>query len=213
MSSPRRLVLATGNSDKVRELRALFADLPLADVVAAAELGAAPEVVEDGDTLAANALKKAREISAWCGQLCVADDTGLEVDALDGAPGVYAARYAGPDATYDDNCEKLLRELDGVIEERRTARFRTVMAVVDPAHRGPQGRAWEATVEGLLEGRILEQRRGVGGFGYDPVFFVPEAGLSLAEMALEEKNRMSHRAQASRAMLGLLARHLRTAIF
>jgi XTP/dITP diphosphohydrolase len=205
-------VLATGNRDKVRELQALFAGLPLTDVVAATELGEVPEVVEDGKTLAANALKKAREISAWCGGLCVADDTGLEVDALDGAPGVYAARFAGPDATYDDNCEKLLRALEGVAEERRTARFRTVMAVVDPAQRAPVGGAWESTVEGVLEGRILTQRRGAGGFGYDPVFFVPAVDLSLAEMALEEKNRISHRARASRAMLELLGRHLRSAI-
>lgn len=199
--SQRVLILATKNRDKVREMGRLFADLPVR-VVSAADLPEAPDVVEDGDTLEANALKKARETASACGELCLADDTGLEVDALGGAPGVYSARYAGEDVSYEDNWRKLLRELDGVPEARRTARFRTVMALVDPREGA------EFTVEGALEGRILEAPQGDGGFGYDPVFFVPEAGRTLAEMDLTEKNRISHRGRAAVAMVDVLKREL-----
>ena len=195
----RRVVLATGNPDKVRELRKLFAAVS-ADVVPASALGSVPEVIEDGSTLAENALKKAREIAAWCGEICVADDTGLEVDALNGAPGVYAARYAGENVTYADNVAKLLREMTG--ESDRGACFRTVMAVADPAS------GFEKTVDGVLAGEILEEARGAGGFGYDPVFYVPAEGRSLAEMTLEEKNEISHRARAAQAMAGVLAEYL-----
>ena len=195
----RRVVLATGNRDKVKELRRLFAGVD-AEVVPAFELGDAPEVVEDGTTLAENALKKAREIAAWCGEICVADDTGLEVAALDGAPGVYAARYAGENVTYEDNWRKLLRELDG--ESNRAACFRTVMAVVDPAS------GFEKTVDGVLNGQILDQERGQAGFGYDPVFLVPTSGRSLAEMTWAEKNDISHRARAARAMAEFLETYL-----
>ncbi len=194
----RRLVLATHNADKVREMRRLFADLPLSDVVSAEEINA-PDVVEDGDTLKANALKKAREIAAATGELSLADDTGLMVDALDGAPGVYSARYAGEDATYQDNCSKLVREMAGVADGKRTARFATVMALVDPHSK----REW--TVEGVLEGTILTEGRGDRGFGYDPVFFAPEAGQTLAEMSIAEKNQISHRARAATAMHAVLA--------
>lgn len=196
----RRVVLATGNRDKVRELRKLFSEVN-AEILPAFELGDAPDVIEDGDTLEANALKKAREIARWCGEICVADDTGLEVRALEGAPGVYAARYAGEDATYADNCAKLLREMAGKAD--RAASFRTVMAMVDPSA------GIERTVGGILEGKILEEIRGSGGFGYDPVFLVPGEERSLAEMSLEEKNGISHRARAARAMASLLGEYLR----
>ena len=195
----RRVVLATGNRDKVRELRELFASVP-AEVVTASDLGSPPAVIEDGATLAENALKKAREISAWCGEICVADDTGLEVAALDGAPGVYAARYAGENVSYEDNWRKLLHELAG--EAHRYACFRTVMAVVDPAS------GFERTVDGVLEGEILESDRGDGGFGYDPVFYVPSEARSLAEMSLEEKNAITHRARAAQAMAKVLEEYL-----
>jgi XTP/dITP diphosphohydrolase len=195
----RRVVLATGNPDKVRELRELFASVP-AEVVPASELGTPPDVVEDKLTLAENALKKAREIAAWCGEISDADDTCLEVDALDGAPGVFAARYAGENVTYEDNWRKLLHELGGVAH--RYACFRTVMAVVDPVS------GFEKTVDGVLEGEILEEHRGRGGFGYDPVFYVPSAGHTLAEMTLEEKNAISHRALAARAMAKVLEEYL-----
>jgi XTP/dITP diphosphohydrolase len=196
----RTVVLATGNQDKVREMRRLFESLPVDRVVAASDLGPVPEVIEDGETLAENALKKAREFATATGEICVADDTGLEVDALGGAPGIYAARYAGPDATYEDNWRKLQAALVGVAD--RGARFRTVMAVVDPVT------GFSQTVDGVLEGLILEEPRGDRGFGYDPLFFVPAEGRGLAEMSLEEKNEISHRACAARAMVGVLEEYL-----
>lgn len=201
----RTIVLATQNRDKVRELAALFIDLPVERIIAAVDLPGAPDVIEDGATLEANALKKARALAAFTGLLCIADDTGLEVDALDGAPGVMSARYAGPDATYADNCEKLLRALEGVPEERRTARFHTEIVMVDPL---TEESRFERGVEGILEGRILEAPRGDGGFGYDSVFLVPELGRTLAELELEEKNRVSHRAIASRALVEVLGDYL-----
>jgi len=200
--APRVLILATQNRDKVREMSRLCADLPVR-VVSAADLPEAPDVVEDGDTLEANALKKARETAAACGGMCLADDTGLEVDALGGAPGVYSARYAGEDVSYEDNWRKLLRELDGVPEARRTARFRTVMALVDPRD------GTEFTVEGALEGRILSSPSGEGGFGYDPVFLVPELDRTLAEMDLAEKNTISHRGRAGVAMAQRIRAYLK----
>lgn len=197
------IVLATHNRDKARELRVLFGTLEGVDVVTAGELdGDAPEAIEDGSTLAENALIKARALAAFSGLLSVADDTGLEVDALDGAPGIHAARYAGENVTYADNCAKLLHELDGVPAAERTARFRTVMALVDPAT------GTEQTVDGLLEGRILDGMRGDGGFGYDPLFALLDRDATLAEISSEEKNRISHRARASQAMLDVLREHL-----
>ncbi|HKW87102.1 MAG TPA: non-canonical purine NTP pyrophosphatase, partial [Nitrospiraceae bacterium] len=127
------------------------------------------------------------------------DDTGLEVDALDGRPGVYAARYAGPNATYEDNWRKLLRELDGVPWERRCARFVTVAAIASPL-------AKVEVVDGVLEGMIAEKPAGTWGFGYDPVFWVPEAGKTLAQLTPDQKNRISHRARALAKVRGMLRR-------
>jgi XTP/dITP diphosphohydrolase len=192
---PRIVILASRNRDKLRELSALFAALPLV-LKAAADLPGVPEVEEDAPTLEANALKKARAVAAATGELSLADDTGLEVDALGGAPGVHAARYAGPAATYAGNCRKLLAALDQVPAGRRAARFRTVMALVDPS-----GRVGERIVDGTLEGQILTEARGRRGFGYDPVFYVPSLKRTLAELEPDEKNRISHRAVAARRML------------
>ncbi|MBH0203155.1 MAG: XTP/dITP diphosphatase [Nitrospira sp.] len=190
------ILLATRNSDKVRELSALLGDLGIR-IRTLADFPAAPEVEEDGATCEANALKKAREIAAATGLPSVADDTGLEVDALGGRPGVFAARYAGEGATYEDNCRKLLKELDGVPQARRTARFVTVAALAMPG-----GETRVAT--GALAGVIADACAGSQGFGYDPVFFVPELGRTLAELTAEEKNRISHRAKAFRAMADML---------
>jgi XTP/dITP diphosphohydrolase len=148
-----------------------------------------PDVVEDGETCEANAVKKARAVSDATGLLAVADDTGLEVDALGGRPGVYAARYAGMQATYEDNWKKLLREMTGVPRDRRTAHFVTVAAVASPSD-------VVAVTTGRLDGLIAEEPAGERGFGYDPVFYVPELGKTLAELSGEEKNRISHRAKA-----------------
>ena len=190
------ILLATRNPDKVRELAVLLGELGIR-IRTLADFPTAPEVEEDGITCEANALKKAREIALATGLPSVADDTGLEVDALDGRPGVFAARYAGEDASYEDNCRKLLKELAGVPPARRTARFLTVAALAMPG-----GHARVAT--GTLAGVIAEECVGSQGFGYDPVFFLPELGCTLAELTAEEKNRISHRAKAFRAMADIL---------
>lgn len=182
------VVLATRNRHKVEELAALLGDLGIR-IRTLADFPDAPEVEEDGTTCEANAIKKACEIARVTGLTAVADDTGLEVDALDGRPGVYAARYAGEHATYEDNCRKLVQELEGVPHERRTARFITVAAIAVP------GEPAQVT-HGVLSGYITKKASGSKGFGYDPVFYVPELKATLAEIAAEQKNRISHRAKA-----------------
>ncbi|MCP9452335.1 MAG: XTP/dITP diphosphatase [Nitrospira sp.] len=190
------LVLATRNRDKAREVAALLSGLPWR-IRMLSDFPGAPEVVEDGETCEVNAIKKATEIAKATGHCAVADDTGLEVDALEGRPGVYAARYAGLDATYEDNCRKLLKELDGIPWERRTARFVTVAVWASPTGE-------VITANGVLEGVIADQSRGEHGFGYDPVFYVPELDKTLAELTPEEKNRISHRAKAFLKLRDLL---------
>lgn len=194
--SIEEILLATRNPDKVRELALLLGDLGI-HIRTLADFPAAPEVEEDGTTCKANALKKAREMASATGLPSVADDTGLEVDALGGRPGVFAARYAGENATYEDNCRKLLKELEGVPSARRTARFVTVAALAMPG-----GHSQVAT--GTLAGVIAEKCVGSQGFGYDPVFFVSELGRTLAELTADEKNRISHRAKAFRSMADIL---------
>ncbi|MDZ4732625.1 MAG: XTP/dITP diphosphatase [Nitrospirota bacterium] len=184
----REVVLATRNRNKVIELVALLGD-PGITIRTLDEFQDAPDVVEDGTTCEANAVKKARAIAGFTGLPAVADDTGLEVDALGGRPGVYAARYAGDDATYEDNCRKLLRELTGVPPERRTARFLTVAAIALPSDE-------TRVAQGTLEGAIAEEARGTLGFGYDSVFLIPELGKTLAQLSAEQKNQISHRAKA-----------------
>ena len=196
----KTVVLATRNHDKVKEIRAMLADLPIT-FLSLADFPDLPEVVEDGSTCQENAVKKARETALGTGHWALADDTGLEVEALDGSPGVYAARYAGEHATYADNCEKLLEELKDIPEEQREARFLTVMALADS-----QGHT--EVVEGALQGQIAERFYGSNGFGYDPVFYVPHVEKTLAEMTLTEKNACSHRGQALRLAKQLLTRQL-----
>jgi XTP/dITP diphosphohydrolase len=184
----QELVLATRNRHKAVELVALLGDLGIT-VRTLDEFPDAPDVVEDGETCEANAVKKARAITEFTGLPAVADDTGLEVDALGGRPGVFAARYAGEHATYEDNCRKLLQELTGVPRERRTARFLTVAAIALPSD-GIQ------VARGTLDGLIAEEARGTLGFGYDPVFYVPEIRKTLAQISADQKNMISHRAKA-----------------
>ncbi|MDO8356846.1 MAG: XTP/dITP diphosphatase [Nitrospirota bacterium] len=192
----REVVLATRNRHKAIELVALLRDLGIT-IRSLDEFPDAPDVVEDGTTCEANAIKKARAIAEFTGLPAVADDTGLEVDALGGRPGVYAARYAGEDATYDDNCRKLLRELTGVPRERRTTRFLTVAALALPSGE-------VRVAQGTLDGTITEEASGTVGFGYDPVFFVPELGKTLAQISVEQKNTISHRAKAFTQMRDIL---------
>jgi XTP/dITP diphosphohydrolase len=193
------LVLATRNPDKGVELAALLGDLGIR-IRTLAEFPDAPEVVEDGDTCRANAIKKAVTIARSTGLPAVADDTGLMVDALDGRPGVHAARYAGEHATYEDNWRKLLAELHGVPRNKRGARFVTAAALA----LSPED---VEVVEGELVGQIAETPAGAGGFGYDPVFLIPELKQTLAELTAQEKNTISHRAKAFTKLKDLL-RHM-----
>lgn len=196
----RELVLATRNRHKRAELATLLADLPIR-IRTMDEFPDVPDIVEDGDTCEANAIKKARVVSEATGLLAVADDTGLEVDALGGRPGVFAARYAGLEASYEDNWKKLLLEMTGVPRDRRTAHFVTVAAVASPSES-------VAVTTGRLDGLITEEPAGACGFGYDPVFYVPELGKTLAELSGEEKNRISHRAKAFAQVRNLLQNRL-----
>lgn len=183
-----RLVLATGNPDKVKEIRPLLAGTAV-DLVGASQLIPSWDVEEVGTTLSENALLKAQTASDLTGLPAIADDTGLFVDVLNGEPGVHSSRYAGAEASYDDNVRKLLRELETAPQDRRSAKFRTVAVLLRP-----DGILKE--FEGVLEGRILEEPSGTGGFGYDPIFLPEGADRTLAELSIEEKNRLSHRAQA-----------------
>jgi XTP/dITP diphosphohydrolase len=191
-----KLLVATTNKGKLREISRLFADHGI-EVAGLESLDGAPDVVEDGDSFAANARKKALEIASLANCLTLADDSGLVVPALDGAPGIYSARYAGEDASDTRNNLKLLEELSGVPTDRRQAYFCCVMALADP-----QGRC--RTFEGRLGGLLLDEQRGEQGFGYDPLFMVPEYGKTLAELPLEVKNRISHRGKALMQVLPVL---------
>jgi XTP/dITP diphosphohydrolase len=192
----RRLVLATANPGKLRELKRLLGDVPF-EVLGAAEAGCALEVEEDGETYAENAQIKARAVAAACGELALGDDSGIEVDALGGRPGLHSARYGGPGLDDRGRLELLLQELDGVPGEARTARYRAVVALAEPE--GPAQR-FEAT----WEGRIALAPRGKRGFGYDPIFEIAD-GRTAAELDDAEKDRVSHRGIATR----LAAEYLR----
>jgi len=188
----RKITLATANPDKARELAALLEGFDVSP-----RPGDLPDVEETADTLEGNALLKAEAVMGAAGELAVADDTGLEVDALDGRPGVYAARYAGPGATYADNVAKLLDELAGVPAGERTARFRTVAVALFPDGR-------QIVADGSVEGTILDAPRGAGGFGYDSVFVPAGERLTFAEMTQSEKAAVSHRGRALRALAAAL---------
>jgi XTP/dITP diphosphohydrolase len=203
----RPLVFATRNPGKLVELRQLLPGIAVLDIdEAAARLGRAiPEVDEDADTFASNAAKKAREVS-WATELpALADDSGLEVDALGGAPGVWSARYAGPGAGDAANNAKLIAALAGVPAARRTARFRSVLALADVA--GPLGDA-VITADGACDGVVLDAPRGTGGFGYDPLFLVPALGQTFAELGVGTKGELSHRARAMQAIKPRLLAYL-----
>ncbi len=183
-----KLVLATRNADKLREIGDILGDLEL-QFLSLADFPPLPEVIEDGDTFEENAVKKAYSCWKETGEMSLGDDSGLEVDHLGGAPGVLSARFAGEDASYEENNRKLLSLLGGVSPEMRTAAFVCVIAVT--------GRDGTTKVfRGTLEGSISTEPRGVCGFGYDPLFLVPEYGRTLAELGEEIKNRISHRAAA-----------------
>lgn len=197
----RKLVLATTNKGKVAELRELLAGLPVC-VCGLDDYPQAPEVEETGVTFAENAALKARTIGEYTGELTLADDSGLEVDALGGEPGVYSARYGQPGWNDRQRYEYVLSKLAGVPENERAARFRCAVALFDPVANRME------LADGAVEGRILDEPRGANGFGYDPVFFLAEYRKTMAELGPEQKNRLSHRARAIAAILPTLRRHL-----
>ncbi len=192
-----KIALATKNPGKTKEIHSILEGLPI-ELVCLHELSIGELPPEDGLTFEENALKKARFVSRMSGLTAIADDSGLEVDALGGRPGVYSARYGG--GTDEQRYLKLLEELEDIPEPERTARFRCVIALVSPG-------GVEKTFEGVLEGRITTAPRGDHGFGYDPVFCLPDKGKTLAEMPPEEKNLISHRAKALRKLRAYLLRH------
>lgn len=188
-----QLLVATGNAGKLREIRKLFAERSL-EVLGLADVPSVPEAVEDGESFAENAEKKARHYAKATGLPTLADDSGLVVDALGGAPGVFSARYAGEDADDAANNRKLLAQLQGIPAAKRLAAFVCALALCEP-----EGDC--RIFAGRLGGVLLEAPRGDGGFGYDPLFLVPEYGKTLAELPIEIKNRISHRGQALRLLL------------
>lgn len=195
-AAPNKIVLASGNAGKLREIERLLDGLGIA-VVAQSDLGVS-DADETGTTFAENSLIKARHASRATGLPAIADDSGLVVDALDGRPGVYSARYSGADATDDKNIDKLLDELIDVGDESRGAAFHCVASFVMPGTQEP------LLAEGVWRGSILKERQGIGGFGYDPVFLDPESRGSAAQLTPEQKNARSHRGQALRQLIALL---------
>ena len=198
---PKRLVIATANPGKLREFRSLLAGLPF-ELTSSAELNL-PSPEETGATFLANALLKARQAANLSASAAIADDSGLEVDALDGAPGIYSARYAGEGASDAANNAKLLRALAGMPHEQRQARYRCALVFIESA-----ADAAPLIAEADWQGFILDAPRGAGGFGYDPYFWLPELSKTAAELPPSEKNRLSHRGKALRALRDQLAAQL-----
>lgn len=194
--APPRLIVASNNLNKIQEIKEIIGDLGI-QVLGLSEVGDFPEVVEDGDTFQANAKKKAVEIAKLTGELVLADDSGLEVDALDGAPGVHSARFAGKPRSDQRNNELLLSRLGDLPLEKRGAQFRCVMALATP-----EGKVEFS--EGICRGVITFAPRGSTGFGYDPLFLVPELGLTFAELGPEVKNTISHRSLAMQGILKII---------
>ena len=189
-------MIATRNKGKIREIREALNGLGLR-IYALSDFSDVPEIEEDGKSFAENALKKVRFYSKYFGKLTIADDSGLEVDSLKGLPGIYSARYAGEGASSRVNNQKLLREMQGVPISKRGARFKCIIAI-----ESPDGK--EAIAEGSCKGSIGFREKGRRGFGYDPLFILPRCGKTMAELSLEEKNKISHRGKALRKIRKLM---------
>lgn len=188
----RKIIFATSNEGKMKEVRAILEDLGM-EVLSMKEAGIHVDVVEDGTTFEENAVIKATEIQKVCGEIVLADDSGLEIDYLNKEPGIYSARYMGEDTSYRIKNQNLIDRLEGVEDEKRTARFVCAIAAAFP----------DGTVEvtrGTIEGRIGYEESGENGFGYDPIFYVPEYGCTTAQLSPEQKNEVSHRGKALREM-------------
>ena len=188
----KKIVFATGNTGKMREIREILADLDL-EVVSMKEIGFNMPIAENGTTFEENALIKARAVAGQCGEIVLADDSGLEVDYLNGDPGIYSARYMGEETPYSIKNAAIIERLAGVPDEKRTARFVCAIAAVFPDGQ-------ELVTLGEIQGRIDYGEKGKNGFGYDPIFYVPEFGKTTAELTDEEKNSISHRGRALRKM-------------
>ena len=194
-----KIVLATHNKDKCKEMMAAFADLDI-ELLSLSGFPQVGEIIEDGETLTENAIIKAKTVFEITGIPAISDDTGLLVDALDGEPGIYSARYAGKDATYADNVKKLVREMKNIPLENRGAQFQTTMVYIDKDK--------ELIADGVVKGKITSTPKGVGGFGYDPLFYIPEQEKTFAEMTIEQKNQISHRGIALRNLKRILQSYL-----
>ena len=198
----RRIVFATGNENKMKEIRMILADLGM-EIVSMKEAGVTEEITEDGMTFEENAEIKARTVSrVLTNDIVLADDSGLEIDYLDKAPGIYSARFAGEETSYDIKNRIFLDRLEGVPDEERTARFVCAVAAVFPD-------GTSCSVREMIEGQIAHEIAGDNGFGYDPIFYVPEYGCTTAQMDPEQKNLLSHRGKALRAMKRILEEKLR----
>lgn len=194
----KRMIFATGNENKMKEISEILGALPL-EILSMKEAGVSADIVEDGKTFEENALIKARAICKLAGEMVLADDSGLEIDYLNKEPGIYSARYMGEDTSYHIKNKSLIDRLEGVPEEKRTARFVCAIAAVFPDGK-------ELVVRGTVEGIIGYEEKGENGFGYDPIFYLPERGCTTAELPPEEKNSISHRGNALRLMKELLER-------
>ena len=194
-----KIVIATHNKDKFKELYFGLKSLNI-ELLSLDDFPEIGEIIEDGDTLEANALIKARTVYKLTSLPTISDDTGLSVDALNGAPGVYSARYAGENCTYLDNVNKMLSEMKNIPEDKRGANFSTVMAYVDGKR--------ELIAEGVVKGVISNKIKGIGGFGYDSIFYVCNKGKTFSEMSIEEKNLISHRSKAIEVLKAELAPYL-----
>ena len=192
------MIFATGNENKMKEIREILGALPL-EILSMKEAGVSADIVEDGKTFEENALIKARAICKLAGEMVLADDSGLEIDYLNKEPGIYSARYMGEDTSYHIKNKSLIDRLEGVPDEKRTARFVCAIAAVFPDGK-------ELVVRGTVEGIIGYKEKGENGFGYDPIFYLPERGCTTAELPPEEKNSISHRGNALRLMKELLER-------
>ena len=188
----KKIIFATGNMGKMKEIREILKDLD-AEVLSMKEAGVAADIVEDGKTFEENAVIKAKTICELTGEIALADDSGLEIDYLNKEPGIYSARYMGEDTSYRIKNANLIGRLEGVPDEKRTARFVCAIAAAFPD-------GTVKTVRGTMEGRIGYEEAGENGFGYDPIFYLPEYGCSSAELSMEEKNKISHRGKALRAI-------------
>lgn len=196
----QKLIVATRNMGKMKEFREILGELPY-EIISMEEAGIKEDIDECGSTFEENALIKAREVMKATGQMVIADDSGLEVDYLNGAPGIYSARFAGEGASDTDKNKKLLGLLQNVPFDKRTGRFVCAIAVVFPDNR-------DITVRGVCEGYIAFSPEGNNGFGYDPLFFLPEYNMTMAQLCSEEKNKISHRGNALRLMMELLKKNL-----